>query len=58
MVYRKQIPIVSLNKKSFQVQSAKSNEEIQSILGRDEFNFRFHCGYSKPTSSVSMTRMI
>lgn len=27
---------------------------MRSILGRDEFDFRFHCGYNKPTARIAM----
>lgn len=36
------------------MQSASTVEELQTLLNEDDFNFRFHCGYTKPTTIVSL----
>ena len=36
------------------MQSASTAEELQTLLNRDDFNFRFHCGYTKPTALISL----
>lgn len=34
--------------------SADTTEKLHSLLNGDGFNFRFHCGYNKPTVRISL----
>ena len=36
------------------MQSATTTEQLQTLLNRDDFSFRFHCGYAKPATQVSL----
>lgn len=38
-----------------QVQQAGSDEELRRVLGSNEYDFRFLCGYAKPLSSISLS---
>ena len=38
-----------------QVQAASSAEELKSLMHEDEFDFRFRCGYNKPTSHMDLS---
>jgi len=37
-----------------QVQEAKTTEELSGIVGTDEYDFRFDCGYTKPTCQLKI----
>ena len=36
------------------MQSATTTEQVQTILNRDDFNFRLHWGHAKPTTQVTL----
>ena len=36
------------------MQSANTTEQVQTILNRDDFSFRLHCGHAKPTTQVTL----
>lgn len=33
----------------------KTTDELRSILGKDEYDFRFDCGYTKPTNQIEIS---
>ncbi len=37
-----------------QIASVTSTEQLRSLLSGEDFNFLFHCGYSKPTTNVTL----
>ena len=39
---------------ALQVQSATTTEQLQALLNGDDYTFRFHCGYTKPSTLVSL----
>ena len=41
-----------LNPTVHQISNATSTDELQGILRSDDFDFRFDCGFSKPTASI------
>lgn len=39
---------------SLQVDEANTAEELRSLLSEDTFDFRFTCGYNKPTQQIEL----
>ena len=37
-----------------QLQRTATTEEVQALLQKDDFDFRFQCGYCKPTTKISI----
>lgn len=37
-----------------QVQAAATTEELKSLIQTNEYDFRFHCGYSKPVAHMDI----
>ena len=37
-----------------QLRDVKTTEELRAILGTDDYDFHFDCGYTKPTSQVEI----
>ena len=35
-----------------QIAEVSTTEELRSLLNEDEFDFRFTCGYTKPTQQI------